>query len=108
MNEEYQLEIDPLALNLTKPAMMLGIPLMLFYVSIMACFLMVSIFAAISGGLSIAVVIIVCAIWGTFYLSVMFLCLNDAFGAFIFWIKLLHFRKSISFQFWNNTDSYAI
>jgi type IV secretory pathway VirB3-like protein len=108
MNEEYRLEIDPLALNLTKPAMMLGIPLMLFYVSIMVCFLMGSIFAAISGGLSIAIVIIICAIWGICYFCMMYLSFNDAFGVSIFWIKLLHFRKSVSFRFWNNTDSYAI
>jgi type IV secretory pathway VirB3-like protein len=107
MKLRYELEQDPLAVGLTKPAMKLGVPFAPFYLSILGCLFGWMFYQALSGNTGILSTVGFLVLWGVVYLAMLWATFNDPFGLSISWANFLHFRKHATHSFWSNTDSYA-
>jgi len=106
MENGYQLEMDNLAVGLTKPATYLGVPLLAFYFNGLTCFLCWMLVQAFSdlGFMSILLFVILFMI---VHLMMAWLTFQDPFGLQIAWLNFTIFRKHMSHPFWNNTDSFS-
>lgn len=107
MTEKYPLEIDSLAVGLTRPATIRGVPLYAFYLSVFSCLLGCMYFQAFTGSLGLKGLIIFFGIWVFIYTYMFFITYSDPYGLSIIWLNLTNFRKNQTFSFWNNTDSFA-
>lgn len=106
MNKNEQLEMDLLAVGLTKPATQFGVPLVAFYFNLMACFLGVIFSQSFFSSFFIAMVLCV-GLFVFLHMLMAFVTFKDAFGLQIAWLNITHFRQSIHFKLWNNTDSFC-
>jgi len=101
-----ELEIDHLAIGLTKPAMRMGVPMIPFFMSILLCFFGWMFYQAASGSTSLLTMIVFALLWCVVYFAMLYLTFHDPFGLKIVWINLLYFRKHQTHVFWGHTDSY--
>lgn len=106
MEKNYVIEIDELAVGLTKPATKLGIPLVPFFLSIMICFIGWMFYQSATGNTSILSAFVFLIIWIASYLGMLFITSKDLFGLVIYWVNFQYFRQLPSRSSWGNTDSY--
>jgi len=106
MIDSYELEMDDLAVNLTKPAVKFGVPFMPFFLSVCLCFFGWMLYQSITGCSDLTGILIFLSLWCLSYIFMFLITSKDNFGLKIFWINLLYFKKSPTFAFWNNTDSF--
>jgi type IV secretory pathway VirB3-like protein len=107
MNNEYALEIDLLAISLTKPATRFGVPFMPFFISMIVCMLGWMFFQATAILEGIWNACLFLTLWIFVYVFMFFKSKNDIFGLNIFLVKSIYFRPNPSRQLWGNMDSYA-
>lgn len=107
MADEYQREIDLLAVGLTKPSTKLGVPFAPFFMSILIAMFGWMLFQSLTHITGIGVVLCFVSLWVVMYLAMFFLTSRDVFGLKITWINLIYFRPHATRAIWGNTDSYA-
>lgn len=107
MREPYQLELDPLAISLTKPATRLGVPFLMFFSSIMVCMFGWIAMQAVSGINGFICAIVFLVIWVAMYAFMLLKSQKDIFGLHITYINVLHFLPHKTRSRWGNTDSYS-
>lgn len=106
LQDDYALEIDHLAIGLTKPPVKFGVPLVAFYVNCMLCILgWMLIENIVHGGFATALAFLV--LFLLIHFTMVIVCLRDAFGLRIAGLKFIFFPRNKTCVFWNNTDSYA-
>jgi type IV secretory pathway VirB3-like protein len=106
MKSEYQIEVDELAISLTKPAMKLGVPFFPFYLNMMTCFFGWMMYQAITGSTNIMSTVMFIVIWLVIHIMMFIITSQDGFGLTIFWVNTTHFKQHRNHTFWGNTDSY--
>lgn len=106
MNVGYQIEVDSLAIGLTKPAIKLGVPFTPFFLSIMTFFCGWMVYHALTASTGVTSVLIFFIAWFAVYSWMVLITRKDVFGLNIFWVNIRHFRQHQTFEFWGNTDSY--
>lgn len=106
MEKNYVIEIDELAVGLTKPATKLGVPLVPFFLSMMACFMAWMFYQSATGNTSMVSAIVFLMIWIVCYITMLFITTKDIFGLVIYWINFQYFRQLPNRSSWGNTDSY--
>ncbi len=106
MEKNYLIEIDELAVGLTKPATKFGVPIIPFFLSIMACFMGWMFYQAYTGNTSIMSAFAFLMIWVACYCGMLLISTKDDFGLIIYWVNFQYFRQLPSRSSWGNTDSY--
>lgn len=104
---ESDIEMDHLALGLTKPPTKLGIPMTALYLSILLCLMGWMVYQVVTADTGITSILIFVAVWLVSYASLFYLTFNDPFGLNIFWLNCSVFRRHVSHSFWSNTDTFA-
>lgn len=107
MNESNEIEVDQLAIGLTKPVTKLGIPMTALYLSILLCLMGWMVYQVVAADTGLASIVIFFALWLLGYASLFYATFNDPFGLMISWLNFSHFRKHRSHSFWSNTDTFA-
>lgn len=107
MVEQYQLEIDQLAVGLTKPATIRGVPLVGFYLSIFLCLIGCMYYQAFAGAVNLKAFALFLVLWLVIYAFMFYHTYHDPYGLSVAWLNLTKFRKHQSHSFWNNMDSYT-
>jgi hypothetical protein len=106
MEQDYQIEMDDLAIGLTKPATKLGVPFIPFFMSIMGCFFGWMLYQSITGGSGMKSTLLCLMIWLISYAAMLLVTSRDIFGLAIYWINLQYFRPLSTRWKWGNTDAY--
>lgn len=107
MTEKYELEIDALPVSLTKPPMVLGVPLVPFYGSVCLFFIVGMMMLAVLQANALVIIASLICLWLIFYFVMLYLCMNDPFGFAIAVKNFFYFRQHSTFKRWGNTDSYS-
>lgn len=105
--KHYQLEMDELAVGLTKPATIRGVPLYAFYLSVFGCLLGWMYFQAFTGSIGLSGLLIFFAIWLVIYACLFFMTYRDTYGLSIAWLNMTKFRKHQTYSVWGNMDSFT-
>ncbi len=106
MTQNYQLEMNELAIGLTKPSTKLGVPFAPFYLSIMICFFGWMFYQATTGDTNLSGVITFIFVWLISFGGMLYITSKDIFGMNIFWMNFTKFPRHRTYEFWGNTDSY--
>lgn len=106
MNTEYEIELDDLAIGLTRPATKLGVPFIPFFMSIMACFFSWMFYQAVTGGSDFKITLGCIVLWVISYVGMLLITSKDLFGLRIYWVNFTNFRPLSTRRKWGNTDSY--
>jgi len=106
MEQNYEIDMDDLAIGLTKPATKLGVPFIPFFLSIMTCFFGWMLYQSVTGGSDIKSTILCLIIWVISYAVMLLITNKDIFGLTICWVNLQHFRPLSTRKKWGNTDAY--
>lgn len=106
MDSGYQIEMDDLAIGLTKPATKLGVPFIPFFMSIMVCFFGWMFYQALTGGSDIKSTLVCIVAWLAIYAAMLLITSKDIFGLVIHWVNFQYFRPHSTRKTWGNTDAY--
>jgi type IV secretory pathway VirB3-like protein len=106
MQNNYEIEIDSLAVGLTKPAMQFGVPMAAFYGNVMIYFLGWALSQNFVSD-KIAITALFILLFVMTYIVMVWITFKDAHGLGIAWLNLKSFRKHINYKLWGNTDSYS-
>jgi type IV secretory pathway VirB3-like protein len=107
MTSTYELEIDLVAVALTKPATQFGVPQLAFYSNLLICLLGWMVYQAVSGGTGIFSTVMAISLGFFFHAAMYFMTFHDPFGLTIAWLNATHFRKHPTRSIWGNTDSFS-
>jgi type IV secretory pathway VirB3-like protein len=107
IDENYLRKTDALAVGLTRPAKILGVPLMPYYFNCMLCFLGAMLLTSLTNqGFKMAILFF--TIFSIIHVVMITLALKDSFGLTIFWMTKTKFSRHSTFERWGYTDSFAL
>ena len=103
----YALEMDAVALGLTKPPTKLGVPFSPFFLNIFCCLIGWMVYQSLTGQTGAGVIAAFVGLWTVVHLFMVIVSLKDIFGLPIFMINAIYFRQHATHAKWGNTDSYS-
>lgn len=104
---DYELEIDHIAVGLTKPPMKLGVPFMPFFSNILVCLMSWMFYQSLSGNAGLGSIVFFCGICVVTHLLMANISKKDAYGLLIFITNQIYFRQHATHKIWGNTDSFS-